>query len=200
MVSIVTVSPGNFNPHSPWGERLLILASVSHLLSFQSTLPVGGATSSRLDPLNKIIMISIHTPRGGSDNNVCGHYNSTINFNPHSPWGERPTIHVEYCANSHFNPHSPWGERLAIDYYNIGGDTISIHTPRGGSDSKDAQILFASLARVNNFSSPGVRGGQSGAGVGGGLGVFGAEWWCEPGGKGWALWVRIQTRRVPSGW
>ena len=38
------VSPGNFNPRSPWGERLTVSVSTYKSSRFQSTLPVGGAT------------------------------------------------------------------------------------------------------------------------------------------------------------
>jgi len=34
-----------FNPRSPWGERLIHLQGHGHGSQFQSTLPVGGATS-----------------------------------------------------------------------------------------------------------------------------------------------------------
>ena len=34
----------NFNPRSPWGERLLQIFADAGTLVFQSTLPVGGAT------------------------------------------------------------------------------------------------------------------------------------------------------------
>ena len=79
----------HFNPRSPWGERLAsppsiynpfiisihaprggsdFLSQVSSVftLSFQSTLPVGGATAW-LFRRSVIWKISIHAPRGGSD-------------------------------------------------------------------------------------------------------------------------------------
>ena len=34
----------DFNPRSPWGERLILYTSVKFCYGFQSTLPVGGAT------------------------------------------------------------------------------------------------------------------------------------------------------------
>ena len=34
----------NFNPHSPCGERLITYGTVSDYLTFQSTLPLRGAT------------------------------------------------------------------------------------------------------------------------------------------------------------
>ena len=79
-------------------------------------------------------------------------------FNPRSPWGERPG-RCETCRQGccHFNPRSPWGERLSTvplldlivlfqSTLPVGGATptvpfaaqyipISIHAPRGGSDT-----------------------------------------------------------------
>ena len=82
-------SPTDFNPRSPWGERRLHFCKSKDTKLFQSTLPVGGATSTGLIiPLiinifqstlpvggatNALAaagfgqIISIHAPRGGSD-------------------------------------------------------------------------------------------------------------------------------------
>ena len=57
----------NFNPRSPWGERLDSTISRSDMMRFQSTLPVGGATRPVYDRLLHNRKISIHAPRGGSD-------------------------------------------------------------------------------------------------------------------------------------
>ena len=81
------------------------------LMSFQSTLPVGGT--------NRLGLRFCVAP---------------INFNPRSPWGERPEIKIRLdpsrkfqstlpvggatptsaevrAAGMNFNPRSPWGER-----------------------------------------------------------------------------------------
>ena len=60
-------SCGYFNPRSPCGERLCSIDADWSFISFQSTLPVWGATSSRW----------IHIQAHGY-------------FNPRSPCGERP--------------------------------------------------------------------------------------------------------------
>ena len=57
--------------------------------------------------------ISIHAPRGGSDPMDDANQQGSNDFNPRSPWGERP-----YPCDA------------ADD-----DDIISIHAPRGGSDS-----------------------------------------------------------------
>ena len=56
----------DFNPRSPWGERPSARYQVLLWRKFQSTLPVGGATNV-LVLFNFLISISIHAPRGGSD-------------------------------------------------------------------------------------------------------------------------------------
>ena len=128
------------------------------IAAFQSTLPVGGATS-------------IPHARG----------NDAGDFNPRSPWGERLFPGAGPCGLPDFNPRSPWGERLAAalslerlilfqSTFPVGGATlyrfstkaeldISIHAPRGGSDG--AQILFAGLDDVISIHAP--RGGSDSA-------------------------------------
>ena len=81
-------------------------------LLFQSTLPVGGATTFAYVS-RYMLKISIHAPRGGSDLWQAAHYRRQINFNPRSPWGERPP--------------APAPDPIT--------DPISIHAPRGGSDT-----------------------------------------------------------------
>ena len=103
----------DFNPRSPWGERHRSTLLDSQKQRFQSTLPVGGATSSASHKIADLLY-----------------------FNPRSPWGERPTFwrNLHICAN--FNPRSPWGERPLLFQNVPGAVCISIHAPRGGSDSK----------------------------------------------------------------
>ena len=64
-------SINDFNPRSPWGERLTIKHFKCIMVGFQSTLPVGGATNvGKLVPI--LADISIHAPRGGSDKDKSG--------------------------------------------------------------------------------------------------------------------------------
>ena len=101
---------------------------------FQSTLSVRRAIWKSKTVVKKSLYISIHALREESDicwlRNICG-WND---FNPRSPWGERPFFHklsafylifqstlsvrratwtvapVNVTA-FYFNPRSPWGER-----------------------------------------------------------------------------------------
>ena len=98
--------------------------------SFQSTLPVGGATqrvyrcitvknisihaprggsddaaqNSRLDSL-----ISIHAPRGGSDSDQAAAEKAAADFNPRSPWGERPYLAAVVSPSISFQSTLPVG-------------------------------------------------------------------------------------------
>ena len=123
----------NFNPRSPWGERLFRHLHVRNYKKFQSTLPVGGATKARLSR-EKLLSISIHAPRGGSDSWWKSLSYSGRNFNPRSPWGERLGLTHSNTRTADFNPRSPWGERLGWFTELSPADEISIHAPRGGSD------------------------------------------------------------------
>ena len=103
----------HFNPRSPRGERLLICFVVPAVRIFQSTLPAGGATASEA-ALNRQWQISIHAPRGGSDQQANKERGKPLHFNPRSPRGERH------------------GYVLGLACVR----TISIHAPRGGSDDR----------------------------------------------------------------
>ena len=123
---------------------------------FQSTLPVGGATSFFCFALPRLC-ISIHAPRGGSDPTLLAEltipllFQSTLpvggatqgktllpfildDFNPRSPWGERHRCNISRRTDTDFNPRSPWGERLGTNSLHDLLKNISIHAPRGGSD------------------------------------------------------------------
>ena len=108
---------------------------------FQSTLPVGGATGSCADS-QTFFYISIHAPRGGSDLDL-GPFQTVLRyFNPRSPWGERPMLLSGRNISVIFQSTLPVGGatlRLATKlqtYY------ISIHAPRGGSDTYNAVTVI----------------------------------------------------------
>ena len=79
--------------------------------SFQSTLPVGGATEAELEAL-KEAEISIHAPRGGSDLARKRFSGLHFTFQSTLPVGGATMINGEDCISLN----------------------ISIHAPRGGSD------------------------------------------------------------------
>ena len=66
----IVYEEGDFNPRSPCGERPEEMIYDEAVRTFQSTLPVWGATVRTIYK-HIPIMISIHAPRVGSD--VRGH-------------------------------------------------------------------------------------------------------------------------------
>ena len=147
--------PCYFNPHSPRGERPEDSLNSIEPCLFQSTLPARGATCF-CGVAHWCSIISIHTPREGSDDAQVRTLFEDADFNPHSPRGERPglpgchslssrfqstlpargatSMEMKYLPDGDFNPHSPRGERhLNLRPYTA-LELISIHTPREGSD------------------------------------------------------------------
>ena len=115
----------NFNPRSPWGERL--------------PTPTRGMDN---------FIISIHAPRGGSDYALLAIASDIDNFNPRSPWGERPSIAVLFAGAKFISIHAPRGGSDSGGHTLRHNSTISIHAPRGGSDTP---AFFISSA-ISNFN------------------------------------------------
>ena len=171
----------HFNPRSPWGERPAISRVFLLTPSFQSTLPVGGAT--RCCPAGwHRPTISIHAPRGGSDFAYQRFLESLAHFNPRSPWGERPgfkcsrdaerifqstlpvggaTVRGPYspARKKHFNPRSPWGERLFKRGAVCVKLTFQSTLPVGGATRKPFWIII-----FQNISIHAPRGGSDQSG------------------------------------
>ena len=132
-VSRCSRSP-DFNPRSPWGERLAFGHPVVLRKGISIHAPRGGSDAkSRADA---ILYFSFQStlPVGGATSTNANADADTRNFNPRSPWGERQpeTLHPrkrkrfqstlpvggathQPCAppspSGDFNPRSPWGER-----------------------------------------------------------------------------------------
>ncbi len=124
--------PGDFNPRSPCGERQAMtetaqqpntfqstlpmrgatvsLSLVNIFRLFQSTLPMRGATPRELEQKG-FIDISIHAPHAGSDAGSKHRKHLHADFNPRSPCGERLLVSHRRSSSSNFNPRSPCGER-----------------------------------------------------------------------------------------
>ena len=129
---------------------------------FQSTLPLRGATDDYCAGKG-VQDISIHAPLTGSDWPTWTNSGRGSDFNPRSPYGERPMGFSFHAGKKNFNPRSPYGERLAklapdgwwqnFNPRSPYGErrrnlarrnkpfTISIHAPLTGSDLRpDAQV------------------------------------------------------------
>ena len=115
----------NFNPRSPWGERLLDIA-----------------LTVTLKP------ISIHAPRGGSDFFGLLSTNAVNYFNPRSPWGERHLHRHLKDVSFRFQSTLPVGGATDGNVNGRYAKCISIHAPRGGSDRNTHNLG----CKVNDFN------------------------------------------------
>ena len=133
------IIPEDFNPRSPCGERLINSFQFFIINTFQSTLPVWGATVSYRSGAESV-SISIHAPRVGSDF-VAGKNHDKIIISIHAP-----RVGSDYDLGPQVFPHSP----ISIHAPRVGSDrrarredrtcsNISIHAPRVGSDSRNIQ-------------------------------------------------------------
>ena len=123
---------------------------------FQSTLPVGEATSGTAQRQDKQF-ISIHASRGGSDQLISAavpgrsRFQSTLpvgeatgtslktmlqrlDFNPRFPWGKRQNTFSTAWNGVKFQSTLPVGEATTRILCNVDLIGISIHASRGGSD------------------------------------------------------------------
>ena len=166
-----------FNPRSPYGERPPLSWSNWGQSPFQSTLPLRGATTSGTLPREPGIFqstlplrgatckaalgywplwISIHAPLTGSDRGEREKMTNSKNFNPRSPYGERPIFPMTFEELSGFQSTLPLrGATLAhrwssswkrfqstlplrgatcCTFHVRGCSPISIHAPLTGSD------------------------------------------------------------------
>ena len=102
----------NFNPRSPCGERRQKKDTQETTKTFQSTLPVRGATGS--------MEVGVSHAK---------------DFNPRSPCGERLMVVIPIGVAVEISIHAP---RAGSDQYPpesvVYSDPISIHAPRAGSD------------------------------------------------------------------
>ena len=159
-----------FNPRSPCGERRGGgYAAVRPINTFQSTLPVRGATKVlRSVPESKLNF----NPRSpcGERHPCCSVKRARGDFNPRSPCGERRVRDGADPAAADFNPRSPCGERLVFGtslfclkafqstlpvrgatrarVYDNAPLIISIHAPRAGSDP----ICCLKLCMIQHFN------------------------------------------------
>ena len=124
---------GNFNPHSPCGERQYAYRHPSVKVEISIHTPLAGSDEAGAAVLVKADVISIHTPLAGSDSLLCGRYQynkfqSTLplrgatqiitiytsqeKISIHTPLAgsDRPLSHSSFRTR-YFNPHSPCGER-----------------------------------------------------------------------------------------
>ena len=104
----------NFNPRSPYGERLRERYVIPHLHpNFNPRSPYGERHAHVLGAA-RAAHISIHAPHTGSDPRRSPRPHRLVYFNPRSPYGERPLTPTASSSRPNFNPRSPYGERPGV--------------------------------------------------------------------------------------
>ena len=125
--------------------------------ALQSTPSVGRATKN---PLSVVYLgcISIHALRGESDGSRKSSSGRRLNFNPRSPWGERPKVpSTPSLALSYFNPRPPRGGRLcSAQTDRLNHANFNPRPPRGGRPLK----FWARIRPETNFNPRPPRGGR----------------------------------------
>ena len=125
----------NFNPRSPWGERLPDANKYVTYATISIHAPRGGSDIGGEGKCHEP-RISIHAPRGGSDVCRAGLCGAGGDFNPRSPWGERPAELGLDGYHVGFQSTLPVGGATRLLFACFCFHLISIHAPRGGSDHK----------------------------------------------------------------
>ena len=123
----------DFNPRSPYGERLLRQKIACRKKQFQSTLPLRGATRIKIVEFYHII-ISIHAPLTGSDLTAPGWRGGSSTFQSTLPLRGATKATLTLAVDTVISIHAPltgsdW--RYTPIFHH---PAISIHAPLTGSD------------------------------------------------------------------
>ena len=124
---------GNFNPHSPCGERQYAYRHPSVKVEISIHTPLAGSDEAGAAVLVKADVISIHTPLAGSDSLLCGRYQYN-KFQSTLPLRGATQIITIYTSQEKISIHTPLaGSDHLHAKVHLACD-ISIHTPLAGSD------------------------------------------------------------------
>ena len=124
----------DFNPRSPHGERHCKAPRLSPRGTFQSTLPARGATPRRVAG-NRIVSISIHAPRTGSDARTSAAI-PDVPISIHAPrTGSDTTADRWFAFFPAFQSTLPARGATCSGCSRPIQPEISIHAPRTGSDT-----------------------------------------------------------------
>ena len=105
--------------------------------------------------------ISIHAPRGGSDNNAITQ-GILQGISIHAPrGGSDRSGGKSHPPNFYFNPRSPWGERPSCTGSEVGRRAFQSTLPVGGATCprylRGGRFVFQSTLPVGGATSPGCR-------------------------------------------
>ena len=148
----------DFNPRSPHGERHCKAPRLSPRGTFQSTLPARGATPRRVAG-NRIVSISIHAPRTGSDARTSAAI-PDVPISIHAPrTGSDTTADRWFAFFPAFQSTLPARGATCSGCSRPIQPEISIHAPRTGSD----QRIVILPAHRNHFNPRSPHGERPGA-------------------------------------
>ena len=145
------ISGNNFNPRSPHGERRPVEQALRQRRQHFNPRSPHGERRQLATELGNVEAISIHAPRTGSD--LRGFpAPPTPKISIHAPrTGSDPRCSPGADTSADFNPRSPHGERHQR-LSDPATSSISIHAPRTGSDARPSRI--PSRSRHFNPRSP----------------------------------------------
>ena len=124
---------GSFNSRTPGGVRPNNNTYDYDTRSFNSRTPGGVRLNRRIIKLAGII-VSIHAPREGCDQDQQSILYMVAGFNSRTPGGVRPTWWLWIPHFRCFNSRTPGGVRLDTCCLSLTAWRVSIHAPREGCD------------------------------------------------------------------
>ena len=144
--------PPYFNPRSPCGERRAVRFAARLTDSFQSTLPVRGATRRPKRTYQRDETISIHAPRAGSDGLRDGADDQRRKFQSTLPVRGATSRRQARRSTSRFQSTLPVRGATTSLFDCRTPIHISIHAPRAGSDS--IALLRSVLLQTISIHAP----------------------------------------------
>ena len=147
-----TDSPGakNFNPRSPWGERLHANNEAFLLNIISIHAPRGGSDPQYQAGSAVQQAISIHAPRGGSDSKAASRQRIHHVFQSTLPVGGATQTLISYLSAWRISIHAPrGGSDLCLCRHLFSDRRISIHAPRGGSDVLGRRQSFGWIISIH---------------------------------------------------
>ena len=127
----------NFNPRSPYGERLALQHRSVGVQAISIHAPLTGSDARQLVRVHRW-GISIHAPLTGSDQALSPWTRPKPYFNPRSPYGERLDLLPLIRGFGKFQSTLPLRGATEVEGREVFGHWISIHAPLTGSDWKRA--------------------------------------------------------------
>ena len=133
-----------FNPHSPYGERLLLADLKTKRHTFQSTLPMRGATGRTGWKIGSVLFQST-LPMRGATSDCLRTTRSRWNFNPHSPCGERLLLFVRMYFGTLFQSTLPMRGATSVTSCAEVVPVFQSTLPMRGATANIAKTIFVNL-------------------------------------------------------